>query len=176
MGKFIIDMPKKIQRMVWAHLLPPRMQNEEVCFLYVRLFPGNEDGRFVFVDWDPIPPQDFVFRSGYHIELSDEIRARVIKRAHDLGTSLLEIHSHTGSRPAAFSPSDMIGFAEFVPHVLWRLRGKPYLAIVVARGSFDGLAWFADAKTPQRLDGIAVGSSLLLSTKLSSLGCEAYGY
>lgn len=176
MGEVIIDIPKKIYRRVWVHLLPPRMRNEEVCFSYVRPFPGNEAGRFEFVDWDPIPSQDFVFRSGYHIELSDQTRARVIKRAHDLGASLLEMHSHTGSRPAAFSPSDMIGFAEFVPHVLWRLRGRPYFAIVVARGSLDGLAWLAGAKNLQRLDGIAVGSSLLLPTKLSPLGCEEYGY
>lgn len=176
MDKIIIDIPKRIHRSVWAHLLPPRQRNEEACFLYIRPGQENEESRFVFVDWDPIPPTDFIFRSGYHIELADEVRAKVIKRAHDLVASLVEIHSHTGSRPAAFSPSDLFGFAEFVPHVMWRLRGRPYFAIVVARGSFDGLTWLSNAKTPQRLDGIAVGSSLLVPTKLSSLRCDPYGY
>jgi hypothetical protein len=108
--------------------------------------------------------------------LADKVRAKVIKRAHDLGTSLVEMHSHTGTRPAAFSPSDMTGFAEFVPHVMWRLQGRPYFAIVVARGSFDGLAWLGDANTPQRLDGIAVGESFFTPTKISPLMWKAYGY
>lgn len=175
MGKIIIDIPKKAHRSVWAHLLPHRHKNEEVCFLHVRPLPEDENNRFVFVDWDLIPPEEFAFRSGYHIELEDEVRAKVIKHAHDLGTSLVEMHSHTGTKPAAFSPSDISGFAEFVPHVMWRLQGRPYFAIVVARGSFDGLAWLVNAKTPQRLDGIAVGSSLMSSTKLSSLRWNAYG-
>lgn len=132
--------------------------------------------RFVFVNWDPISPKDFAFRSGYHIELADEVRAKVIKHAHDLKASLVEMHSHTGTRPAAFSPSDMTGFAEFVPHVMWRLQGRPYFAIVVARGSFDGLAWIDDANTPHRLASIVVGNSVFTPTKISPLTWRAYGY
>lgn len=174
MGKVVVQIPKEIHRRAWAHLLPRRMKNEEVCFLYVR--PEENDGRFACVDWESIPPEDFAFRSGYHIELADGVRARIIKRAHDLGASLVEMHSHTGTRPAAFSPSDMAGFAEFVPHVMWRLQGKPYFAIVVARGSFDGLAWVGDANTPQRLGGIAVGRSVFTPTATSSLPWRNYGY
>jgi len=82
-----------------------------------------------------------VIQTSYHIELADVVRARVIKRAHDLGATLIEMHSHLGKWPAQFSPSDIAGFHEWVPHVRWRLKGKPYAALVVTRRGFDGLAW-----------------------------------
>ena len=68
-----------------------------------------------------------------------------------------------------------IGFAEFVPHVWWRLQGKPYFAVVVTRKNFDGLAWIINPKTPQRLDGIALDSSVLKPTRLSPLRYDADG-
>ncbi|MFQ5807933.1 MAG: hypothetical protein ACE5I3_15925, partial [Phycisphaerae bacterium] len=55
--------------------------------------------------------------------------------AHDRDACLVELHSHTSPWPAAFSVSDMIGFRDFVPHILWRLR-RPYGAVVVAGETF----------------------------------------
>lgn len=175
MNRIIVQIPEQIYRTVWAHLLPLRFRNEEAGFMYVRPMSGNEVRRFEFVDWDPIPPHGFLVRSRYGFELMDDTRAMVIKHAHDLRASLIEMHSHAGSWPAAFSGSDLIGFAEFVPHVWWRLQGKPYFAVVVTRKSFDGLAWLIDAETPQRLDGIAVSSSVLKPTRLSPLRYDADG-
>jgi hypothetical protein len=40
-----------------------------------------------------------------------------------------------------FSGSDIAGFGEWVPHVRWRLRGRPYVALVFDGGVFDALAW-----------------------------------
>jgi len=171
----MIHIPLKIYRVVLAHLLPSRLRNEEAGFMYVRPTSGKDGNSFEFVDWDLIPPHGFLVRSRYNFELTDESRARVIKRAHDLGASLVEMHSHSGSFPAAFSHSDLIGFAEFVPHVWWRLQGKPYFAVVVARKSFDGLAWLVGPDTPQRLDGIVVGENIFVPTKLSPLRYNAYG-
>ena len=176
MSSIIIDIPQKDYRSVWRYLLPACSRNEEVCFLHVRPSSRNDAGRFCFDGWDPILPREFAFRSSYHLELTDQAQARIIKRAADLGTSLVEMHSHTGSWPAAFSASDMVGLSEFVPHVLWRLRKKPYFAIVVARGSFDGLVWLGDGESPQRLDGIAVGTSVMKPTGLSPLEYESHGH
>jgi hypothetical protein len=79
----------------------------------------------------------------------------LIKRAWDSGTSLVEFHSHPRDRwQAMFSPSDLAGFDEFVPHCWWRLRGRPYLAVVVAQRSVDALAWVTDPRRPVRLDAI----------------------
>ncbi len=176
MSRVIIHIPPKIYHDMQTHLLPPHLRNEEAGFMYVSSTLTQDDDNFEVVDWEPIPPDGFLVRSRYHFELTDDSRAMVIKRAHDLGTSLMEIHSHAGPFPAAFSPSDLIGFSEFVPHVIWRLQRKPYFAIVVARNSFDGLAWLDGPNKPQRLDRIVVGENIYIPTKLSSLRTEEYGY
>lgn len=123
------------------HLLPERMAAEAAAFLFARTEDGGAGLHFHMVDWYPVPLEGFVTRSLYFLELSDETRGLVIKKAHDLGCSLIEVHSHAGNYPAQFSASDKSGFGEFVPHVLWRLKGRPYGAIVMARNSIDGLAW-----------------------------------
>ena len=88
----------------------------------------GEDQIFEYIEWYAVPADGFSVCNEYHFELTDEVRAQVIKRAHDLGASIAEVHSHHGPWPAAFSPSDQLGFREFVPHVWWRLKGRPYLA------------------------------------------------
>ena len=90
-----------------------------------------------------------------------------IKRAHDPGTCLVEFHSHTGPWPAAFSGSDLIGFREFVPHIWWRLKGRPYLAVVACRSTFDGFAWIAGPTAPVPIAGILNDETLMEPTGLS---------
>jgi hypothetical protein len=124
-----------------SHLLPRKMVAEEAAFLFARVTRPDDALRFEVIDWYAVPPEGFVTRSLYYLELTDETRAHVIKKAHDLGSALIEAHSHAGSYPAEFSPSDKSGFADFVPHVLWRLKSRPYAAIVMARNSIDALAW-----------------------------------
>ena len=175
MSRVMIHIPPKLYRAMRAHLLPSRLRNEEAGFMYVRPTSAQDGNDFEFVDWDPIPPNGFLVRSRYYFELTDESRAMAIKHAHDLGASLVEMHSHAGSLQAAFSPSDLIGFDEFVPHVMWRLQGKPYFAVVVARNGFDGLAWLDGPNNPQRLDGIVVGEKTYVPTQLSPLRNNAYG-
>jgi hypothetical protein len=112
--------------------------------------------------------EDFVYQSSSHIELSDSVRSRIIKNAHDAGAAIVEVHSHTGGWPAQFSPSDHLGFADWVPHVRWRLKGKPYGALVVTKSGFDGFIW-RDA-IPDRIGRIRViGGRSLRPTGLSSL-------
>lgn len=172
--QILLEIPPSAHVAVMSHLLPRRLVAEEAAFLYAR--GHSEDGAetFQFVEWSPVPPSGFLSRSRIHLELTDEMRATAIKRAHDLDASLVELHSHVARSPAEFSPSDLLGFREFVPHVWWRLKGKPYLAIVVSRASFDGLAWRVDPKTPERLDGIVVGSLILRPTRLSPLEYDFY--
>ena len=124
-----------------AHLLPPRTRYEEAVFLFAR---ADVDGLFTPIEWRAIPPEGFLHRSPCYLELTDETRAALIKRAHDLKASMIELHSHPFDRVAAFSLSDRSGFLEFVPHVLWRLGGRPYAAVVFTPTSFDSLAWFTD--------------------------------
>ena len=174
MARILLQLPPPVHQALWAHLVPPNTRNEEVAFVYVN--QENSDGTqiFEYVEWFPVPMSGFQSRSSFHLELGDETRALVIKRAHDLGTCLVEFHSHLGPWPARFSPSDFLGFREFVPHVWWRLKGRPYLAVVVTKSDFDGLAWITTPQITQRLDGIVVDKHLLTPTGLSPLDGELY--
>ena len=177
MGRILLRLPDGVYEEIWAHLCGGSPESESACFMFV--VPGlqdNEPKEFEFVEWYPVPPDGFYERSWYHLELTDEVRARVIKRAHDLGASIVEFHSHAGSLPAAFSSTDQRGLREFVPHVWWRLRKKPYFAVVVTHSDFDGLAWTSDPKKPQHLAGIMAGDKLMEPTRLSSLVADSERY
>ena len=165
----VLELPPGIKRAIWSHLLQNSEQSEAAAFAFVKHTQRDLRHSFTFLEWYAVPAEGFAIRTGYHIELTDETRATVIKRAHDLHASLVEFHSHLGTWPAEFSPSDQMGLAEFVPHVRWRLRGHPYLAIVMTRTDFDGLAWVADSPKPERLDAIDVEGHLFRPTRLSSL-------
>jgi len=133
----------------------------------------RNDEIFTAVDWYAVPAEGFAFRSKYYIELSNDTKAFLIKKAHDLQTSLVECHSHLGPWPAEFSPSDFSGFREFVPHILWRLSGRPYLAVVTTpRTDFDGLVWISPDQNPVQLDAIQTERRTLYPTALSIVALE----
>lgn len=174
MTRTILALPTAVYDALRRHLLPAQDGPEEAAFVFVRRHAVNSTEVFQHIDWFPIPPEGFASRSPFHFELTDATRAAVIKRAHDLGASLVEFHSHAGPWLAQFSPSDWAGFEEFVPHVWWRLKRRPYLAIIVTPTGFDGLVWLTGADVPARLDGILVDGRLLEPTRLSPLEREAY--
>ena len=127
---------------------------EHVWFLFTEHFGSGAILRVV--DLYEVPPTQFITQSAYHVALADEVRGHVIGRATEIGGSLVEVHTHLGSKAAEFSPSDLFGFKEWVPHVRWRLRGRPYVAIVFARDSFDALVWSDGVQEPDKLDGLIV--------------------
>ena len=169
-----LHLPSDVHRALWQHLLPRTHGAEDVAFLFASASEEGAVHTFEYIDWSPVPPQGFASRSAYHLELSDKTRAAVIKRAHDLGASLVEFHSHRGKWPAHFSLSDWDGFEEFVPHVLWRLKGRPYAAVVVTATGFDALVWLKTADAPTRLDALLAGGQVLSPTRLSPLTRDGY--
>ena len=154
--------------------MPARLVSEETAFMFVNHEIKNNAEVFNCLDWCPVLSDGYHFQSDYHIELSDKMRAKVIKQAFDLNASLVEFHSHISKLPAQFSASDFMGFQEFVPHIWWRLKGRPYLAVVVSRTGFDGFVWVKDPETPERLDFIVGDNSILKSTRLSPLRYYLY--
>jgi len=174
MEKTLLNLPDAIYKAIWSHLLPRRLYREQAAFLYVQQRLEDKVATFHYQDWLPVSASGFATQSPYYLELTDQMRATVIKQAHDLDASIVEIHSHKGDHPAEFSISDLRGFQEFVPHVWWRLKGRPYLAVVVSRASFDALVWVKDPKTPQQLDGIVTESSVFRPTNLTIANEKSY--
>ncbi len=163
-----LNVDADLHRLVWSHLTG-RTDVEEAGFLFARVPQKNSTTiTLTAAAWKPVPPEGFAYRSDAYLELTDSFRASLIKKAHERDSCLVELHSHTGPWPAAFSVSDMIGFREFVPHILWRLR-RPYGAVVVAGDTFDGLIWMPGSGSPARLSEITAGDHRFVATKLTSI-------
>jgi hypothetical protein len=128
--------------------------------------PGGEQLAFLLAEWDRdtarvidslfIPGTGFDAQSPWHLTLTDAQRGEVIKWAHDRDGALIEAHAHGGGGRARFSCTDLEGFEESVPHIMWRLPGRPYAALVVAGSTFDGLAWQAKRQPPVQVDQLVV--------------------
>lgn len=162
-----LEMTQEMREAIWSHLLrePADAEDpEEAAFGFAEVFSGDGSVSFRLRDWSAVQPHEFEYRSSYHIELCDSVRPRIIKRAHDLGLSLIEFHSHPFQGSAEFSSSDILGFGEFVPHVWWRLKGRPYAAIVVAPTGFDGLAWLEGPESAVPLAEAIVGQERIAAT------------
>jgi hypothetical protein len=129
--------------------------------------PLPEDGVFRVEELRLLGRHEFDSQSDAHCEIDDAIRADVIKWAWDHDACLIEAHSHGKIlMPARFSQFDITQLAEWVPHVRWRLGGRPYAALVTASREIDGLAWINGAT--EAIESIFVdGRAPIETTELS---------
>lgn len=167
MKKIVLEIPPSDYRAIMTHILPNETSNEQAAFVYAKAEDRNKELYFRHIEYELIQSKDFVCHSKFYLELCDDRRAQIIKRAHDLDASLVEWHSHPLYWPAIFSVSDLLGFREFVPHVMWRLKGKPYAAIVVTPFDFDSLVWVDSPEDACQLSCIKVGLQKLFPTGLT---------
>jgi hypothetical protein len=161
---------------VWAHLLPDGATRESAAFLFASF--TNLDGELILYteDYLLVEPSGFMMQLDDYIELSDETRISIIKKAHRSRTALIEMHSHPFNGPgaAAFSAADMRGFAETVPHMWWRLPNRPYAAVVVAPAGFDAMVWVKDPRQPEAITALRVANKTLSASNLTLEGRQ-YG-
>jgi hypothetical protein len=156
-----------LQMDVWRHLRS-NADDEEAAFLFADVESTSRGTTFHVRGWYRVEPEDFDERGMHGIELTDACRAAIVKRAHDEGQSLIECHSHPGAMAATFSLYDFEGFTEFVPHVRWRLKERPYAAVVVAATTFDALAWIDPRTTaPSAVDAVTTDDRILFPTRRS---------
>jgi hypothetical protein len=169
-----LDLPVGLREKLWAHLL--QSDDEQVAFIFAAVSPDGDDILLTARDHYLAVSGDFEIYSEFHVELTDEARSRIIKRAWDTGTTPVELHSHPGDfEGAKFSRSDMFGFSEYVPHCRWRLPDQPYLAIVVGPAGADALAWVDESGEPVRLAAIrAAGRAVVVPTNQTIDDLESY--
>jgi hypothetical protein len=58
-----------------------------------------------------------------------------------------------------------------VPHLWWRLKARPYAAIVVGGEAFDGFAWIDSADEPEQIEEFIVEKERGIQPTRMSLGC-----
>ena len=155
-----------------AHLLTPDSHHEQAAFLFAHSERNDPEVTFAVAGIRLLWPKDFASQENDYLEMADATRANLIKQAHDMTASLIEIHSHLGPWPAAFSLADRRGLKETVPHMWWRLNQRPYLALVVAESGFDALVWMDNPSVPQALDALVVNEQKLVPTNSSLWGWQ----
>ena len=163
----ILKIKSKLKNDLWQHLLPSDSSKEQAAFLYCDCEETDADMEFQVLESIFLTHNDFAAQYDDYLELKDSARISLIKRAHVLGAVLVEIHSHPKPWAAAFSFSDRVGLEQTVPHMRWRLKRRPYIAIVVAPSGFDALIWYGDDTEPKSLTGIKVDDTLLTPTNIT---------
>lgn len=151
-----------LSRDTWARLEQHLFQDdfEQAAILYARTEESDTTLLLREHELFLLQSSDYSYQSAFHIEMADDTQAKVIRRAWELSCSIVEIHSHVGREAEPeFSSSDIVGFREFVPHVWWRLRGKPYMAMVFTPTGFDSLVWRRNAVQAEPLRKVVAEGS-----------------
>lgn len=129
-----------------------------MAFLYAR---AEDEDKFVVEEMYRVPEEHLDHSSRYFISLTDEGFTTVMKKAARLGLVPIEVHSHRDkSFEPGFSGSDFEGFEDTVPHVRWRLQGRPYMAMVFAPSGYDALIWRGEAGEVEGLDAMVIDGEL----------------
>lgn len=104
------------------------------------------------------------------VQLTEDAAREVLAWATQCDGWLVEIHSHLGrsADPVRFSGTDVDGLAEWVPHVRWRLKRRPYGALVLGPETLDGIAWTgAPGEPPAQISSWVTAHNTIESTCLS---------
>jgi hypothetical protein len=149
----------------WEGLLAHmRTVHEHAAFMFAKHHRPTE--LEVVESW-LLSDNDYQISAEDHLVLDDDVRPRVIARAHATETAAIEAHSHSWPGPrTCFSPYDLRGLADFAPHMLWRLPGRAYGALVIGLDSFDGL-WWQTRETYGTLDAVQTDTATFVPTGLS---------
>src|SRR5688500_10418738 len=94
MARVILKTTAVVHHALNAHLLRRDSICEEAAFVFATAANGPDETIFESLDHLLVPPSGFVVRSPCFLELKDEVRAQVIKRAHNIKASIIELHSH----------------------------------------------------------------------------------
>ncbi len=167
-----LDIAPSVHDRLFEHLFKDGM--EQVAFVFAEATATGDGVLFSAQDAYLVQADEFAFQSEYHVSLNDDCLGRVIKQAWDRKASLVDLHSHiSGLHPTRFSPSDLCGLSDFVPHVWWRLKHKPIAALVVSPSSFDALVWTSSPDDPEGLASLRVGGGEIFPTGLTLRMSEA---
>ena len=147
-------------------LLPQESDRECGAFLFAS---AATNGELNVVEVVVLRPDDFAVQTTCHLQLCTGTLQRMIVRAHMTNTALIEAHSHPLAKGpwVCFSPFDCKGLADTGPQMVWRLPGRPYIALVFGQDAFDSLYWEGLDEKPQGVVDVVVAGRLLRASRES---------
>lgn len=137
--RVILSFTEQQYSLVRKHLFTSK--KEQGCFLFVT---SDMDTSLILLnvkDVHLIGASGWSYQSGFHLELDEQEKVKVMLEARKYNCDLVECHSHCFSGLATFSPSDVHGLDEFVQYIWWKLPGKIYGAIVFTKSDVWGQIW-----------------------------------
>jgi hypothetical protein len=153
--RYTVSMPEAMFERLKRDLFQSEL--EQAAFLYAEHRQDDDRVHLAALEYYLVPPEGWEIQHEFHLELTDEERARILKRARDGGFALIDCHSHPPAvHDVEFSPSDVWGITEFAQYVRWKLDGRPYAALVWGQASVDAVGWHSDFKTPSHVSQILV--------------------
>ena len=157
-----LTIPRPIASTLFDHLAAGH--EEQLAFMLARPTVGG----FLLADIRTVGWPGLDDQTAWHLALADDERAEVIKWAHESGGVLVEAHVHRGGFAAELSPYDLDNLADWVRHVWWRLRHRPYIALIFSGTTFDGLVWLTSPEEPEQVSTLTIeGAPALLATGLT---------
>lgn len=165
--KSVIDIDPGVWQSLREHLLLRDPLREQAAFLFASECATESGCTLSVVGIRLVDAEDLAFHSAYHLELKAETWTRVIQDAYQRKAALIEVHSHLGDKSAEFSLSDLHGLASTVPHVAWRLKGRPFAALVLTQNDFDALFWYSGQSNPLTVSALQIGNQELFPTNFS---------
>ena len=150
----MLSIPRQKYRSIRTHLF--RDQEEQGCFLFVDVHFYAGVINLCVKETYLLKPESWSYQSGYHLELKDEEKVKVMMMARRKNCDLIECHSHCSAGVAEFSSSDIHGLNEFIKYVWWKLPGKIYGALVWTENDVMGQVWFPQKNIPQNIGEIRI--------------------
>ena len=135
---------------------------ERVGFLTAGASRSSEnDIMLVCRTYHPVADEDYEESTAVGAQIGSDAIRKAIEVAHANKSALLHLHTHGGSGVPAFSKTDLVSAAQFVPGFFNALPRSPHGVIVLSNTSAKGLVWTAQDAKPQYVDGfVQVGTSV----------------
>lgn len=142
----LVSIPREKYRFIRAHLF--KGAKEQGCFLFADTRLEGAVVNMQVKGMHLIKENRWDHQSDFHLDLKEDEKVKVMRKAKKSGYDLIECHSHRFSGVAKFSQSDISGLDAFVRYIWWKLPGKIYGALVWTKNDIAGDAWLPKKASP----------------------------
>jgi molybdopterin/thiamine biosynthesis adenylyltransferase len=139
-----------------AHLLG-QGQQEQLAFLLAGLAQGRNWMRLLVREIVPVPPDAFEQRTSVYLAVKPAFSQAVLRRCHEEGLSLIEVHSHPFThQKVTFSAADLTNEMEKFHYVARKIPHVRHATMVVGQTDLDAHLWNRRQRRVVPIDRIRV--------------------
>ncbi|HHT9138306.1 MAG TPA: hypothetical protein ACFYEK_13825 [Candidatus Wunengus sp. YC60] len=150
----VLSFTSQQYNLIRAHLF--RGKKEQGCFLFATSRINEPTIELNIKDIHLIESGGWSYQNGCHLELDEKEKVKVMLKAREYDSDLIECHSHRFNGSATFSPSDVQGLEEFVQYVWWKLPNKLYGAVIFTNNDAQGQIWLPKQSNPLLINEMVI--------------------